>query len=77
MKTRLLHFPAFISFIIVFLTLTGCIATEKESVIYEDGLLRSTPEEQGVPSETIAKFFQNVEEKGYDVHGLMMFVMVK
>lgn len=39
---------------------------------FNDGLPRSTPEEQGVPSETIGKFFQQVKEKGYDVHGLMM-----
>ena len=39
---------------------------------FNDGLIRSTPEEQGVPSETIGKFFQQVKEKGYDVHGLMM-----
>ncbi len=39
---------------------------------FNDGLQRSSPEEQGVPSETIGKFFQQVKEKGYDVHGLMM-----
>ncbi len=72
MKTRLLHFSALFTLIIMFLLVIGCTTTEKESVTYEDGLLRSTPEEQGVPSETIAKFFQKVEEKGYDVHGLMM-----
>jgi len=39
---------------------------------FNDGLQRSTPEEQGIASKTIATFFQQVAEKGYDVHGLMM-----
>ena len=39
---------------------------------YDDGLPRSTPEEQGVPSKVIADFMQQVKAKGYDVHNLMM-----
>lgn len=50
----------------------GCSRSAEAPLVYEDGLQRSTPEEQGVPSETIASFFRAVEEKGYDVHGLMM-----
>ncbi|HOU02968.1 MAG TPA: serine hydrolase [Bacteroidales bacterium] len=50
----------------------GCSRSAETPVVSEDGLTRSTPEEQGVPSQTIANFFKSVEEKGYDVHGLMM-----
>lgn len=39
---------------------------------YNDGLPRSTPEEQGVSSRVIADFMQQVKVKGYDVHSLMM-----
>jgi len=39
---------------------------------YSDGLPRSTPEAQGVSSEAIAMAFQKIQEKGYDVHGLMI-----
>jgi len=53
-------------------SVTGYSQSVQYPCTYEDGLLRSTPEEQGVPSETIARFFQLIEEKGYDVHGLMM-----
>jgi CubicO group peptidase (beta-lactamase class C family) len=58
----------------VFVFVTGCSSPLSVQSPYEyvDGLPRSTPEEQGVPSETIARFFQKVQEKGYDVHGLMM-----
>lgn len=52
--------------------LTGYSQTVPFPSSFQDGLPRSTPEEQGVPSETIASFFKKVEEKGYDVHGLMM-----
>ena len=52
---------------------TICSAQELSSPsVYNDGLQRTTPEEQGVPSATIARFFQQVQEKGYDVHSLMM-----
>lgn len=39
---------------------------------YDDGLPRSTPEAQGVKSEAIAEAFQKLQDKGYDVHGLMI-----
>lgn len=39
---------------------------------YNDGLLRATPESQGVKSEAIAEAFQKIKDKGYDVHGLMI-----
>lgn len=39
---------------------------------YSDGLPRSTPEAQGVRSEAIAQAFSKIQEKGYDVHGLMI-----
>ncbi len=52
---------------------TICSAQDMSSPsVYNDGLQRTTPEEQGVPSATIARFFQQVQEKGYDVHSLMM-----
>lgn len=67
----------FLYFRIIVCLLLGSLFTLGYSQIntgngFKDGLLRSTPEEQGVPSETIGKFFQQVKEKGYDVHGLMM-----
>ena len=39
---------------------------------YDDGLPRSTPEAEGIPSETIADFFKALDEGGYEVHGLMI-----
>lgn len=39
---------------------------------YDDGLQRSTPEEQGVSSEAVAKVFQALDEGGYNVHSLMI-----
>ena len=39
---------------------------------YADGLPRSTPEAEGIPSETIADFFKALDEGGYEVHGLMI-----
>lgn len=39
---------------------------------FNDGFPRSTPEAQGVRSEDIAQAFRTIEEKGYDVHGLMI-----
>lgn len=39
---------------------------------YQDGLPRSTPEAQGVSSKAVAEAFRKLEEKGYDVHGLMI-----
>ena len=72
MKNRYSAFSILLLLIVFIFCLSGCSTPEKESIIYEDGLERSTPEEQGVQSETIAVFFENVEAKGYDVHGLMM-----
>ena len=39
---------------------------------FQDGLMRSTPEAEGIPSATIARFFQALEDGGYEVHGLMI-----
>lgn len=53
----------------------GCCSTPRPKdshTFYPDGLSRSTPEAEGVPSKSIARFFEQVEEKGYDVHGLMI-----
>ena len=53
---------------------SGCSSSSpvQSPYAYQDGLPRSTPEEEGVPSGTIARFFEQVEAKGYNVHGLMM-----
>jgi len=69
---NILQNRTFIIFIFLSLVLSGCSRSTEYSASYKDGLSRSTPEEQGVPSETIAHFFQVIEEKGFDVHGLMM-----
>lgn len=39
---------------------------------YDDGLTRSTPEAEGIPSEAIADLFKALDEGGYEVHGLMI-----
>jgi len=72
MKLRLLHFRNLFILLPVCVFVIGCSRAVQYPYAYEDGLPRSTPEEQGVPSETIARFFQMIDEKGYDVHGLMM-----
>ncbi|MBN2591186.1 MAG: serine hydrolase [Sedimentisphaerales bacterium] len=76
MKVRFSHSELLFTLLLVFLFVfvIGCSSSlsVQSPYNYDDGLVRSTPEEQGVPSETIARFFQQVEEKGYDVHGLMM-----
>jgi CubicO group peptidase (beta-lactamase class C family) len=56
----------------VIIFISSCSQTQLAPVTGEDGLIRSTPEDEGVPSKTIAQFFKQAEEKGYDVHGLMM-----
>ena len=40
--------------------------------VYDDGLVRSTPEAEGIPSEAIANWFRALDEGGYEVHGLML-----
>ncbi len=72
MKIKSLHFRALFTLFLGYMFVFGCSDSLQYSNAYKDGLTRSTPEEQGVPSETIFKFFKLVEEKGYDVHGLMM-----
>ena len=54
----------------IFLFAIGCSSSisVKSPYDYDDGLSRSTPEQQGVPSETIARFFEQVQEKGYELH---------
>ena len=39
---------------------------------FDDGLTRSTPEEQGASSRAVAELFQDLEEGGFEVHGLMI-----
>ncbi len=72
MKIKFRRFTTLFLISLGLLFFTSCTKTVQNQVIYPDGLERSTPEDQGVPSETIAKFFEQVKEKGYDVHGLMM-----
>ena len=72
MKMKYLINQTIIVFVFLSIIVSGCSSSAKNSVLYEDGLPRSTPEEQGVSSGTIAHFFQMIEEKGFDVHGLMM-----
>lgn len=72
MKTNYSYCIVSLVLLITCLLSYGCSRSAESPVKFEDGLIRSTPEEQGVPSETIARFFRSVEEKGYDVHGLMM-----
>ncbi|MBO4757258.1 MAG: serine hydrolase [Bacteroidales bacterium] len=51
----------------------GCISLSAQTLpYYDDGLPRSTPEAEGIPSETIAEFFKALDEGGYEVHGLMI-----
>ncbi len=72
MKVKSVFLRAFSTILLGCAFLTGYSQAVPYSGSFKDGLPRSTPEEQGVPSETIAAFFEKIEEKGYDVHGLMM-----
>lgn len=54
------------------LTGTSISTTTAKAQSYIDGLPRSTPEAQGVSSEAIAQAFKKLEDKGYEVHGLMI-----
>ena len=72
MKIEIPGRKMFASLFVICLLFAGCTPAVNNNTTYPDGLQRSTPEEQGVPSETIIKFFEQVKEKGYDVHGLMM-----
>ena len=55
------------------LAAVGCISANAQTVpFYDDGLQRSTPEAEGIPSEVIADFFKALDEGGYEVHGLMI-----
>lgn len=57
-------------------TLLSCLAAllglALSAQVYDDGLPRSTPEAEGIPSEVIADFFRGIEEAGYEAHGLMI-----
>ncbi|MDX9812381.1 MAG: serine hydrolase domain-containing protein, partial [Bacteroidales bacterium] len=72
MKVKSVFFGVLSTLLLGCVFLTGYSQPVPYSGSFQDGLPRSSPEEQGVPSETIASFFKRVEEKGYDVHGLMM-----
>lgn len=47
-------------------------AMSMEVFAFNDGLVRSTPEAEGVESEVIARFFEDVEEQGQEVHSIMI-----
>ena len=49
-----------------------CLSLAAAAQVYDDGLVRSTPEAEGIPSEAIADWFRALEEGGYEVHGLML-----
>ena len=72
MKVRSVHIRVLLAVVLGFASVIGYSQPVNYPNAYDDGLTRSTPEEQGVPSETIARFFKMIEEKGYDMHGLMM-----
>jgi CubicO group peptidase (beta-lactamase class C family) len=72
MKVKTLNYIALLSMFLGFMFVSGCSRSVESATTFQDGLQRSTPEEQGVPSATIAGFFEKIREKGYDVHGLMM-----
>ena len=57
---------------ICFIVAVLCTAAFSQNRIYDDGLVRSTPEAEGIPSETIADFFKALDRGGYEVHGLMI-----
>ncbi|MCD8044591.1 MAG: beta-lactamase family protein [Tannerellaceae bacterium] len=48
----------------------SCVQSIPES--YPDGLERSTPEAQGIPSTAILDFIETVEKKGIELHSLMI-----
>lgn len=72
MKRGLSKLSIAFTFLFTLIVFFGYAQNTGSPYAFADGLPRSTPEEQGVPSETIAKFFEQVAQKGYDVHGLMM-----
>jgi len=50
-----------------------CIAiTASAQFKFDDRLERSTPEAQGVSSEALLEFFDAIQERGYDIHGIMV-----
>ena len=61
-----------LSIILLAIIFASCSKPAHDVRSYPDGLERSTPEEQGVPSEVIADFFEKLDAGGYDVHGLMI-----
>jgi CubicO group peptidase (beta-lactamase class C family) len=72
MKVRSVYIRVLFAVILGLASVIVCSQSVNYSNAYDDGLPRSTPEEQGVPSATIARFFNMIEEKDYDMHGLMM-----
>ena len=57
------------TFVALAVSLLGLSAVAQN---YGDGLPRSTPEAEGIPSEVIADFFRALDDGGYEVHGLMI-----
>lgn len=47
-------------------------AAAQTPFVFDDGLQRSTPEEQGVSSQAILDFFNEIQNRGYEIHGLMV-----
>lgn len=74
LNARCVASPSLLALLVGCVLVSGCSPSlsVQSPYAYEDGLPRSTPEQQGVSSETIARFFEQVQEKGYDVHGLLM-----
>ncbi len=48
------------------------LALGASAYAYNDGLPRSTPEAEGVPSETIVQFFKDLEQSGLEIHSIMV-----
>ena len=48
------------------------LALAASAYAYNDGLPRSTPEAEGVPSETIVQFFKDLDQSGLDIHSIMV-----
>ena len=54
------------------LSLSGAPRPAVQPLSYDDGLERSTPEAEGVPSRAIAELYRALDAGGYEVHGLMI-----
>ena len=48
------------------------LASVSNAQNFKDGLVRSSPEEQGVRSEDVSELFQTLTDRGYELHSLMI-----